>query len=94
MACRAAWDVRDELGDHWTEMIVECARYAAESRQPWSEPPILEPPEPSDGSLDGLRAAVEAGDRVRAERWLAVRIDDAEHALRDEGQSVPSSVGR
>jgi len=79
MACRAAYDVREELGDHWTEMIVECARYAAESRQPWSEPPILEPPEPLDGSLDELRA----GDLLRGERWLSARLEDAEVALRE-----------
>ena len=42
MACRAAWDLRDELGDRWPELITECARYAAEARQPWSEPPIFD----------------------------------------------------
>ena len=49
MACRAAWDLREEFGDRWTDLLTECARYAAESRQPWSEPPILDtleaPPE-------------------------------------------------
>src|SRR5688572_14827187 len=35
MACRAAHDLRDALGDRWLDMIIECARYAAESRQPW-----------------------------------------------------------
>lgn len=49
MACRAAWDLRDELADRWPLLLTECARYAAESRQPWSEPPILDtleaPPE-------------------------------------------------
>jgi len=39
MAVRAAYDVR---GEAWRDLIFECARYAAESRQPWSEPPILE----------------------------------------------------
>ena len=42
MACRAAWDLRHEFGDRWPELIIECARYAAEARQPWSEPPIFD----------------------------------------------------
>lgn len=42
MACRAAWDLREEFGDRWTDVIIECARYAAEARQPWSEPPIFD----------------------------------------------------
>lgn len=83
MACLAAHEVRDELGDRWIDMILECARYAAESRQPWSEPPILDPPEPSSGDLEELRAAMREGDRMRAERWLSARLDDAEDALRD-----------
>jgi hypothetical protein len=83
LAVRAAHEVRDELGERWVDLIVECARYAATSRQPWSEPPILEPPEPSAaGGLDELQAAIAAEDRPRAERWLAARIDDAEPALR------------
>jgi hypothetical protein len=85
MACRAAHDVRDELGERWLEMIVECARYTAESRQPWSEPPILDPPQVDESAprdLDELRAAIAANDRFRAERWLAARIDDAHEDLR------------
>lgn len=71
VACLAAHDALD------LEMIVECARYAAESRQPWSEPPMLEPPEPSSGDL----AELFAGDRSLAERWLSARLDDADAAL-------------
>jgi len=83
MAVRAAHEVRDELGDRWLDLIVACARYAASSRQPWSEPPILEPPEPSPtGTLGELQAAIAADDRPRAERWLAARVDDAESDLR------------
>jgi hypothetical protein len=36
MAARAAHDLMT------FELVVECARYAAESRPPWSEPPIFE----------------------------------------------------
>jgi hypothetical protein len=77
IACLAA---RDELD---VDMIIECARYAAESRQPWSEPPILDPPEPSSGEVSELLAAMREGDRVRAERWLSARLEDADVALRD-----------
>ena len=83
MACRAAWEVREELGDRFAEMIVECARYASEARQPWSEPPILEPPDPSSGDVSELRAAMREGDRVRAEQWLSARLSDAPSALRE-----------
>ncbi|HYI12483.1 MAG TPA: hypothetical protein VEK57_25745 [Thermoanaerobaculia bacterium] len=42
MAVWAAHAVRDFAGDRWVDWIVECARYSAESRPPWSEPPILD----------------------------------------------------
>lgn len=86
MACRAALDVREELGDRWSEMLIACARYAAASRQPWSEPPILDPPEPSTPDLDELRAAMREGDRLRAERWLSATLSDADRVLREVAQ--------
>jgi hypothetical protein len=79
LAALSAYDVREQLGDRWDELLVECAIYAAQSRQPWSEPPMLDPPaldRKQRGDVDELRAAVDAGDRLRAERWLAKRIDD------------------
>lgn len=76
MACRAAHEVRELCAERWFDLLVECARYAAESRQPWSEPPILDPPEPDP--RQSLRAAVESGDRLAAERWLAAHVDDAD----------------
>lgn len=85
MAVRAAHDLREAMGEAWSDLIVECARYAAESRQPWSEPPLLDPPaiDPEQpGSAAELRAAIEAGDRPRAERWLARRVEDADEDLR------------
>ena len=42
MAVRAAHDVRAEVGSQWRALILACARYAAESRPPWSEPPIFD----------------------------------------------------
>ena len=72
MACRAAHELRDACGERWIDLLVECARYAAESRQPWSEPPVLEPPEP-DPAVD-LRSA----DRIAGERWLAAHLDRAD----------------
>src|SRR5216684_6461997 len=79
LACLTAWDLRAALGDRFDDAIVECALYAAAIRQPWSEPPILDPPklEPNQrGDLDELRVAIAAPDRLRAERWLAMRYRD------------------
>jgi hypothetical protein len=79
LSCLAAFDLREELADRFDEVLVECAIYAALARQPWSEPPILEPPASSPEQrtdADELRAAVREHDRLRAERWLAARLDD------------------
>jgi hypothetical protein len=79
LACLSAHDIREECGDRWDSLLTECAIYAAQSRQPWSEPPILDPPAleaDQRGDVEELRAAVAEGDRLRAERWLAKRIDD------------------
>src|SRR5207244_274736 len=46
LSCLAAWEIRDLLGQRFGDALVECALYAATSRQPWSEPPILDPPPP------------------------------------------------
>jgi len=85
MAVRAAHELRDVMGARWPDLLAECARYAAESRQPWSESPPLDPPaaDPSQ-SLDAkeLREAIETKDRARAERWLAACADPAGAALR------------
>nr|MDQ3280950.1 hypothetical protein [Acidobacteriota bacterium] len=84
MAVRAAREVRDELGEQFVNMLTECARYAASSRLPWSEPPLLDPPpiDPAESmTLDALREAIAAGDRFRAERWLAARVEDAASEL-------------
>lgn len=75
MAVRAAREVGLSF-----DVIVACARYAAESRQPWSEPPILDPLEA--GSPEPLEDAIGSGDRLRAERWLAAHMDDAPALLR------------
>jgi hypothetical protein len=80
MACRAAHGVREQLGERWLELIVECARYAAASRQPWSEPPILDPPQ-VDERID-LHAALGAKDRLAAEHWLASHLEEAPEKLR------------
>ena len=82
MACRAAHELRDACGEQWFDVIIECARYAAESRQPWSEPPFLEPPDP-DPSAD-LRSC----DRLAGERWLAAHLDDP-----DLRQKLESAAG-
>lgn len=74
LACVAVHELglRDDL-------LTECAIYAAGSRQPWSEPPITTPPEPAaSGDIAELRAAIEEGDRLRGERWLAKRLEHPE----------------
>ncbi|HJW95806.1 MAG TPA: hypothetical protein VJ901_19505 [Thermoanaerobaculia bacterium] len=74
LACLAAYDLRDELGASYREMLTECAIYTGGSRLPWSEPPILEPPH-VDEEPD-LDAAIRDGDRLAAEHWLAYHLDD------------------
>jgi hypothetical protein len=81
LACLSTWDLREELGARFHEAIVECAIYAAASRQPWSEPPMLNPPKieaDQRGDVDELREAIVASDRLRAERWLAKRFESAD----------------
>ncbi|HEX2836369.1 MAG TPA: hypothetical protein VHW00_25415 [Thermoanaerobaculia bacterium] len=58
LACRATHALRAELGQRWLDAIIECACYAAQSRLPWSEPPIFE--EASNQSLDDIRAEGDA----------------------------------
>ena len=79
LCCLSAWELRDELGERFDDAVTECAMYTATSRQPWSEPPMLDPPPIDDGQRgdrDELREAVRTADRLRAERWLAGRYDD------------------
>jgi hypothetical protein len=72
LACLAVHDLG--LTD---ELLTECAIYAAGSRQPWSEPPITDPPEQAaSGDIAELRAAIADDDRLRGERWLSKRLDD------------------
>jgi len=77
LACLAAWALRDE--PYFDDVVTQCALYAAESRQPWSEPPIMTPPAIDDdqrGDVGELLEAIAASDRLRGERWLAKRLDD------------------
>src|SRR5438270_431324 len=78
LACLSVWDLREDLS--FDDAITQCAIYAAASRQPWSEPPMLDPPKigpDQRGDVDELREAIAASDRLRAERWLAKRYRDA-----------------
>src|SRR4051794_1098507 len=83
LACLSVWDLREDLGEKFDDAVVQCAIYAAASRQPWSEPPMLDPPKidaDQRGDLDELREAIAASDRLRAERWLAKRYADDDFA--------------
>ena len=78
LAALSAYDLRDDFGDRWDELLIEVARYASASRQPWSEPPIPDPPAVDPGTpsdLVELRAAIRERDRLRGERWLAQNLD-------------------
>ena len=83
ICCLSAWELREDLGDRWDDLLVECAIYAAASRQPWSEPPITDP-SPIDahqrGDIEELRESIATLDRLRAERWLAKRYRDPDFA--------------
>lgn len=74
LACLSAHDIRDFLGAHYGDVLTECALYAANSRPPWSEPPITDPP-PLEGDPPELLEALVQRDRHAAERWLAAHLD-------------------
>ncbi|MGA8810639.1 MAG: hypothetical protein WB973_22425 [Thermoanaerobaculia bacterium] len=83
LACLSVWDLRDDLGGRFDDAVVQCAIYAATSRQPWSEPPMLDPPKidvDQRGDVEELRESIAASDRLRAERWLARRYNDVDFA--------------
>lgn len=85
ICCLSAWQLREKLGEGFDDLLAECAIYAAASRQPWSEPPITDPPTldaNQRGEADELRQSVAAQDRLRGERWLAKRYRDP-HFTRD-----------
>jgi hypothetical protein len=98
LAALSAWELRDEAGERWDDLLTECAYYASASRQPWSEPPVLTPPDSDDSTpagIDELRAACDEQDRLRAERWLARRLDDPSLAsdLLTVAAEDPSDLG-
>jgi hypothetical protein len=87
LSCLSTYELREELGPRYDAALVECALYAAASRQPWSEPPLMEPP-----SVPGPEGF---GDRLSAERWLAAHADDphayfsaAAHDFEDLGHAL------
>lgn len=77
-ASLAALDLLDELPEP-SRVIIECATYAAETRLPWSEAPITDPPEVK--GIDAanprhLDVAIRSRDLRAAERWLAAAIEE------------------
>jgi hypothetical protein len=58
LACRAVHALQRELGHRWIDAIIECACYAAQSRLPWSEPPIFD--DDASQSLNGIEAKGDA----------------------------------
>ncbi|HXI12188.1 MAG TPA: hypothetical protein VNM92_06045 [Thermoanaerobaculia bacterium] len=75
----AIFELKELLDDHFDDWVTEAAIYTSQSRLPWSEPPISEPPavtDPYDATTAGIREAIQSRDRHRAERWLAGRIQE------------------
>lgn len=74
LAALAAYELRDDFGERYDDALIECAIYSAASRQPWSEPPIMDPPPVAgDEPLD-------LSDRLAAERWLAAHYQSDDFA--------------
>lgn len=74
LAIVAVGELRDFLGEQYLQALIECAFYAADSRPPWSEPPIITvPPGELPSALDfaAARKAMRTGDLPWFERWLA-----------------------
>ena len=77
LSCLAAYHLRADEKIEADELLIACARYAAQSRPPWSEPPITDPPRTEEGQRGdraAIDAAIDAGDRLGAEKWLALRM--------------------
>lgn len=101
LACLAAHSLRGERELNVDGLTTACAVYASQSRPPWSEPPITDPPPLLDSELpnrNDLDEAIANGDRRSAERWLAAHMDDPEfeaefleisaHDLADQGHKL------
>ncbi|HEX8172376.1 MAG TPA: hypothetical protein VF824_17715 [Thermoanaerobaculia bacterium] len=86
LACRAAYELREAIGERWVELLIECARYTAESRAPWSEPPLVDPP--AVESVGSLADTLRSGERLAAEQWLAAHLHD--ESLEDELRNAAS----
>lgn len=69
----AAHDLRESLGPGFVDLLAECAIYAAQSRQPWSEPPLTDPPAVTDPEVP-LSRAMDARSRELSEQWLSARF--------------------
>lgn len=73
LAVVAAHDLRESLGARFVDLLSECAIYAAQSRQPWSEPPITDPPVVTDHDVP-ISRALDSRSRELAEQWLSARF--------------------
>lgn len=73
LSIAAASTIHDVVADA-PALLERCAIYVADTRAPWSEPPIGDPPALDDDQRDDgveIAAAIATKDRLRGERWLA-----------------------
>lgn len=96
-AALAVADVFDRFEDQ-SSLLVECARYVGESRIPWSEAPVTEPPRVGEDQSTGDSAideAINSEDLHAAERWLAGLLQEEAPAGRffDAASRHPGDEG-
>jgi hypothetical protein len=75
-------------------LAYECAVYLADTRPPWSEPPIGDPPPLEAGQRDDqpeIEEAISSGDRLRGEKWLAANLAHEQLPVRFFSAAIAAS---
>ncbi len=102
---RSRWLIIFDRFERPAALLVECARYVGESRVPWSEAPVTDPPRIQKAQsieAHAIDEAVSAQDLHAAERWLAAVVESDDVARRffdaaarhagDEGYGFTTAV--
>jgi hypothetical protein len=93
LAVVAGSEIANALDDSAT-LVRHCAEYQADTRTPWSEPPIGDPPALEASQRDDFQEIEEAiihGDRLRGERWLAANLERNDLAERFFSAAIAAS---